>query len=143
MGDIIVSYIDEIGRIEAKIVDKLPDGFRIEFLLSDARREKIAARIRSLIERMRFGMPEQRRHPRFMPEDGKSSLTLPDGRVYPCEVVDISVSGAGIKTSVVPSIGTYVMLGKMRGRVTRVLSFGVAIEFVKLLDGKTLDDHIG
>ena len=30
-----------------------------------------------------------------------------------------------------PSLGTYVMLGKMRGRVVRYLENGVAIEFAK------------
>ena len=60
--------------------------------------------------------------------------TLPDGRVYNCEVIDISISGAAIKTDVLPSIGTYVMLGKMKGRVVRYLDTGVAIEFVKQLD---------
>ena len=49
-------------------------------------------------------------------------------------MIDISVSGAGIKTEVMPSIGTYLMLGKMRGRVVRYLEHGVAIEFVKQLD---------
>jgi hypothetical protein len=143
VGDVIVSYIDEIGRIEARILAKQGEGFRVEFVLSEARREKLAAKLQSLLQRRRSGLPEQRRHPRFMPEDSKSSLTLPDGRVYPCEVVDISVSGAAIKTTVVPSIGTYVMLGRMRGRITRMLSFGIAIEFVRLLDGRALDDHIG
>ena len=33
------------------------------------------------------------------------------------------------------SVGTYLMLGKMRGRVVRYLEHGVAIEFVKQLDG--------
>ena len=59
---------------------------------------------------------------------------MPDGREYNCEVVDISLSGAGIKVDVMPSLGTYIMLGKMRGRVVRYLENGVAIEFVKPLE---------
>jgi hypothetical protein len=112
-------------------------------VLSDARREKIAARIRHLVDRDRLASDERRRHPRLLPKDGKSSLTLPDGRVFPCEVVNISVSGAAIKTTATPGIGTSVMLGKMRGRVVRLLWFGFAIEFVKVLDSKSLDDTIG
>ena len=61
-------------------------------------------------------------------------MTLPDGRVYNCEVIDISTSGAGVKTDIMPSIGTQLMLGKMRGRVVRYLDDGIAIEFVKQLD---------
>ena len=59
---------------------------------------------------------------------------LPDGRVYPCEVFDISVASAAIKTDVMPGLGTFLMLGRMKGRVIRYLENGVAIEFVKYLD---------
>ena len=60
--------------------------------------------------------------------------TLPDGRVYNCEVIDISISGAGIRTDILPAIGTFVMLGKMKGKVVRYLENGVAIEFMKQLE---------
>jgi hypothetical protein len=79
------------------------------------------------------GAPDGRRHARFEPTEKVSQIILPDGRVYNCEVLDISVSGAAIKTEVMPSVGTFLMLGKMRGRVVRYLDQGVAIEFVKQL----------
>ena len=41
-----------------------------------------------------------------------------------------------------PSLGTYIMLGKMRGRVVRYLDNGIAIEFVKLLDRSQLSEHV-
>ena len=59
---------------------------------------------------------------------------LPDGRAYPCEVIDISVASAAIKTDVMPGLGTFLMLGRMKGRVIRYLENGVVIEFVKYLD---------
>ena len=62
---------------------------------------------------------------------GVQTCALP---IYNCEVIDISLSGAAIKTEVMPSVGTFLMLGKMRGRVVRYLEQGVAIEFVKQLD---------
>ena len=71
---------------------------------------------------------------RFEPRDSQSQITLPDGRVYNCEVIDISVSGAGIVVEVMPSLGTYVMLGKMRGRVVRYLENGIGIEFARPLE---------
>jgi hypothetical protein len=82
-----------------------------------------------------------RRHARFEPRDSQSQITLPDGRVYNCEVIDISVSGAGITVDVMPSLGTYVMLGKMRGRVVRYLENGVAIEFAKSVEQAQAASH--
>ena len=81
---------------------------------------------------------DQRRHARYQPSDSASQLILPDGRNYPCEILDISVSGASVKVDVSPSIGTYVMLGKMRGRITRLHAEGIGIEFLKMLDTQGL-----
>jgi hypothetical protein len=133
----LVAYLEELGRIEALTDEPIAGGFKITFNLKGARLEKLESRIKWLQQR-RIGTAEGRRHARFEPRDNKSQITLPDGRVYNCEVLDISLSGAGIKVEVMPSLGTYVMLGKMRGRVVRYLEAGVAIEFVKQLDNTQL-----
>jgi hypothetical protein len=79
---------------------------------------------------------------RYEPKDAKSSITLPDGRVYGCEVLDISLSGAAVKVDVVPSLGTHIALGKMRGRVVRYHPTGIAIEFLRPLDQSLLSDQV-
>jgi len=132
-GVSIVAYLEELGRVELVSDTAIQGGFRVRFTARGARLERLMQRIEWL-EKKTSGAAEARRHPRFEPKDKHSSMTLPDGRVYPCEVIDISVSGAGIKTSVLPSIGTYVMLGKMKGRVVRYLDHGVGVEFIKPLD---------
>jgi hypothetical protein len=130
IGLTIVAYLEELGRIEAISDKAVPGGFRISFALKGARLEKLESRIKWLGGGA-ANSEEGRRHARFEPRDSQSQITLPDGRVYNCEVIDISVSGAGITVDVMPSLGTYVMLGKMRGRVVRYLENGVAIEFAK------------
>ena len=132
-GLTIVAYIEELGRIEAITHNAVPGGFRITFALKGVRLEKLESRIKWLNEKTASG-EEGRRHSRFEPRDSQSQITLPDGRVYSCEVIDISVSGAGIVVDVMPSLGTYVMLGKMRGRVVRYLENGIGIEFVRPLE---------
>jgi hypothetical protein len=62
--------------------------------------------------------------------------------MYACEVLDISLTGAAIKTDVMPSLGTCVVIGKMRGRIIRYTDKGVAIEFVKPLDRDSLAEHL-
>jgi hypothetical protein len=133
IGLSLVAYLEELGRIEAVSGEKIHGGFRISFALKGSRLEKLESRIKWLSQRQ-AGEDEGRRHARFEPRDNQSQITLPDGRVYNCEVVDISLSGAGIKVDVMPSLGTYVMLGKMRGRIVRYLENGVGIEFIKQLD---------
>lgn len=135
----IVAYLEELGRVEALTGEPAGDGgFRISFTVKGARLEKLETRIKWLAEKHTGSEAEGRRHARFEPRDSKSQFTLPDGRVYNCEVLDISVSGAGVRVEVMPSLGTYVMLGKMRGRVVRYLDNGLAIEFVRQLDNQQL-----
>ena len=134
----IVAYIDEIGRLEAVAGEAVDGGFAVTFQISGPRRERIESRIRTL----RGLSPEEgdeirhRRDPR-QANSSASHITLPDGRVYPCEVVDVSMSGAAVRTEVIPALGTSILLGKMRGRVVRYLDSGVAIEFTRQVEPPT------
>lgn len=129
-GLAIVAYLEDLGRVEVISGGPIPGGFKIRYAATGARLERLQQRITYIMERA-DGAPDQRRHPRFEPKDKHSSITLPDGRSYNCEVLDISVSGAGVKTDVMPALGTYLMVGKMKGRVVRFLENGFAIEFAK------------
>jgi hypothetical protein len=133
MNMAIVAYLEDLGRVEVISSEVVQGGFKVTYNYTGARLERLLQRIEWVRERAAGGA-DQRRHPRFEPRDKHSSIMLPDGRSYQCEVMDISVSGAAIKTDVMPSIGTYLMVGKMRGRVVRYLENGVGIEFVKQLD---------
>ncbi|HHN68141.1 MAG TPA: PilZ domain-containing protein [Thermopetrobacter sp.] len=137
IGTRVIAYFDNIGRIEGVLAEKTPDGYVLRFDISEQRREKIAARLRWLREGGERGI-DQRRHPRFKPRDGKSALKMPDGREYPCEVLDISVSGASVRTQVLPAIGSLVMLGRMKGRVVRYHAEGIGIEFLRQMDDDML-----
>jgi hypothetical protein len=130
VGLAIVAYLEDLGRVEVISGHPIPGGFQIKYAATGSRLERLQQRITYLMERA-DGAPDQRRHPRFEPKDKHSSITMPDGRSYNCEVLDISVSGAGIKTDVMPALGTYLMVGKMKGRVVRYLENGFAIEFIK------------
>jgi PilZ domain len=137
----LVAYIEELGRVEATASAPTSGGFLVRFSATGARRERLQSRVEWLNKR-EIGGAENRRHPRYEPRERNSQITLPDGRVYQCEVVDISVSGAAIKSEVMPSVGTYLMLGRMKGRVVRYVDSGVAVEFVKQLDKGQLTAHI-
>ncbi|CAN0488657.1 unnamed protein product, partial [Discosporangium mesarthrocarpum] len=116
-GEHIVAYLDQIGRIEGLVSARNEGSFTISLALTGTRLERFEKRLEWLNDRENGDDADQRRHERYQPSESASQLILPDGRNYPCEILDISVSGAAVKVDVIPSIGTYVMLGKMRGRV--------------------------
>jgi hypothetical protein len=143
MGQPIVAYLEEVGRVEATSAESVQGGFRVTFSLTGARRDRFEQRLRWLIQKNEGSSLDGRRHARYEPREARSQITMPDGRVYACEVLDISLSGAAVKVDVMPSLGTHILLGKMRGRVVRYLENGVGIEFVKPLDQSQLSEHIG
>jgi hypothetical protein len=134
----IVAYIDEIGRVEGISGETVPGGFRIHFSHKGQRRERFESRLAGRATKNTTAGTDLRRHSRHAPENSQSHITLPDGRVYPCEILDISLSGAAVKVDVMPSLGTHLMLGKMRGRIVRYVEQGIAIEFLKPLNTSQL-----
>ncbi len=134
-GTVLIAYLDDIGRVDGTVDGKVDGGFHVNFNLTGARRERMEKRI----EWLQDANPAQRRHDRFKPKEAVSQVSLADGREYKCEVLDISISGAAIKCHVLPSIGTYVNLGRMRGRVVRYTADGFAIEFIRKMDPAKLE----
>jgi hypothetical protein len=138
----IVAYIDDIGRVEGVSGEVVPGGFRIAFSHTGQRRARFASRLSGRSGKNTTVGTDLRRHARQAPDDNHSYVTLPDGRIYPCEVIDISLSGAAVKVDVMPSLGTYLILGKMRGRIVRYVDSGIAIEFMRPLDTTQISDQI-
>jgi PilZ domain-containing protein len=143
-GQSIVAYLEEVGRIEVTSAEPVPNGFRVIISLTGARRDRLETRLKWLAQKQGGeGTAEDRGHARFETREATSQITMPDGRVYDCEVLDISLTGAAVKVEVMPSLGTYIMLGKMRGRVVRYLENGVAIEFTRPPERGPLQVHPG
>ena len=138
----IVAYIDEIGRVEGLSGEPVPGGFRVVFSHTGQRKERFASRLSGRSSKNTTAGTDLRRSARYTPAEGQSHITLPDGRVYPCEILDISLSGAAVKVDVMPSLGTHLMLGKMRGRIVRYVESGIAIEFLKPLNTTQLSAQI-
>ncbi len=143
-GTPIVAYVEELGRIEAEAGERTLAGLPVSFRLSGFRLERIAAKLRHLAGNpSQHASIAQRRHERFKPSNGNAQVTLPNGKPHPCEIIDISLSGAAIRITVKPALGSHLVLGKTRGRVVRHLEDGVAIEFVRQLDESELRNRLG
>jgi hypothetical protein len=139
----IVAYLDEIGRVEGLSDEAVPGGFRIAFSHTGQRKERFASRLSRRSAKNTTAGTDLRRNARLAPTVSQSHITLPDGRVYPCEILDISLSGAAVKVDVMPSLGTHLRLGKTRGRIVRYVDSGIAIEFLKPLNTTQLSAQIG
>lgn len=138
----IVAYLDEIGRVEGVSGEPVQGGFRVVFSHTGQRKERFASRLSGRASKNTTAGTDLRRHARYAPTESQSHITLPDGRVYACEIIDISLSGAAVKVDVMPSLGTYLMLGKMRGRIVRYVDSGIAIEFLKPLNTTQLSAQL-
>lgn len=125
----VVAYVDEIGRLEGRIVRRFSGGFAITWNATPARQDKLAERLTWILNRSRLGFEEGRRHERCVPAHPWSNLVFADGTEVRCRVVDVSTSGAAIRTDLRPVMGETVFLGRMSGRVVRSGEGSVAIEF--------------
>ncbi|UXN60079.1 PilZ domain-containing protein [Phyllobacterium zundukense] len=138
-GERVVAYIDHIGRVEGTIERMVNGGFQVSLTASDRKKNKIAAQLTWLANKHELDMPEDRRHQRIAPRNPISTLSMADGRQYPCRILDLSISGAAVELRMRPALNSQVILGSMRGRVVRHFEEGIAIEFATVQSREAID----
>lgn len=138
VGERVIAYLDDIGRIEGPISGLIDGGFAMEVISTPRKREKLAAQLTWLANKDILNLPEDRRHERVVPDNRHSTITLEDGRRYSCKIIDISLSGAAIEIDVRPAAGTPLTVGRMRARVTRHFENGVGVEFTSVQEMLTV-----
>lgn len=129
LGEKVIAYIDNVGRVEGVMTRTLEDGFAMTIIASERKKAQLAAQLTWLANKHELDLPEDRRHERMAPRNPNSVLQLQDGRQYKCRIIDLSLSGAAIELDVKPELGTRVTLGNMHGRVVRHFDEGIAVEF--------------
>lgn len=139
----IVVYLDCLGGLEGTVVRVFPGGFAIKLSATQHKREKIAAQLTWLLNRHELEPTEARRHERIVPRNGASNLKLEDGVEVPCQVLDVSISGASIATDLRPPVDSEVMLGKLRSRVVRHHGQGIAVRFLDIQQPTALRRYFG
>ena len=138
----IVAYFDHIGGLEGKVVRNFEGGFALQFEITHHRREKLAAQLTWLLNRDVLTGIDERRHERIVPRNGSSSLKIGETMV-PCQVLDVSISGASVATESRPAIGTEVLLGKLRARVVRYHAQGLGLQFLDIQAPTALRRYFG
>ena len=133
VGDSLTSYFRDIGNFEGTISDTARGGALLELEMTQQMRAKLADKLTWLEKKTKdpASISDARKTPRFVPKAALSTLTLADGTVHSCYVLDASLSGVAVATEVRPPVGMPVGIGACIGRVIRHTSEGFAVKFVK------------
>jgi hypothetical protein len=142
VGERVIAYVDHVGRLEGVIARQFQNGFAMTVSATTRKRDKLAAQLTWLANRHILNLPEDRRHGRFTPRNPSARLILPNGLNVACRVIDLSASGAAIKTEHRPEIGALVTLGNATGRVVRHLEEGFAVEFTRLQHPDFVEENV-
>jgi PilZ domain len=141
-GERVIAYVDHVGRLEGVITRQFQNGFAMTVSATIRKRDKLAAQLTWLANRHILNLPEDRRHGRFTPRNPSARLILPNGLNLACRIIDLSASGAAIKTDQRPELGALVTIGKTTGRVVRHLEEGFAVEFTRLQHADFVEESV-
>jgi hypothetical protein len=138
----VVAYVDHIGRLEGRVARLFEGGFAMTLDGTERKRDKLASKLTWLANRYHLNLAEDRRHERITPTQSSAQATLPDGRIYKCAIVDLSLSGASLGIEYKPPVGSPLRLGNIRCTVVRHTEEGVAVEFAILQTVESLEEGL-
>jgi hypothetical protein len=132
VGDRVTSFFRDLGNLEGQISDTKPGGILFELEMTADLREKFASKLTWLESKQKnSSVVDARKKARVVLPNSHSTVTLADGSIHTCLVIDISVDGAAVSVQVQPPIGMPLAIGACIGRVVRHLPDGFAIKFVE------------
>lgn len=131
LDEVVAAHIKDFGLLRARVVREIPTGFVIEFDQDDGARDKLAAKIAWKKKNFGVASVDKREFPRILPRNPRTVLTMADGKMMPCFVIDVSRSGVAVSAAILPGKGTPVAVGSLVGRVVRRLDVGFAVQFLE------------
>jgi len=144
VGDRLTTYFRDFGKFDASISETRAGSFLLELEMTRPMREKLANKLTWLERKLKEPkIPDLRKDARIIPVSPHSILTLADGCIHGCFVIDMSLSGVAVSAEVQPPIGMPLAVGACIGRVVRHLPNGFAIKFVEPQNRHDLDRLIG
>lgn len=129
VGTLVVLYIEGFGRFEGAIVQRGRTRFGVQFKNSGNKRLRVAEQIATFLANGTAVGPEFRSASRMKRIPVLSKLVGSDGVEFDCEIADIALGGAALKTSARPPVGSLVKFGSSTGHVVRHTAEGIAIQF--------------
>ncbi|MEM7767717.1 MAG: PilZ domain-containing protein [Pseudomonadota bacterium] len=130
VGESIVLYLDDLGRIAGSVVRHTSHGFGVLFHVTPRKRDKIVDRLTWLWNCKALGLSDERAMQRYT-AGGAALITLADGRSVQCHVLDISATGAGLEAMTqAPFVGETVTIGTLKAEVMRSQGRQFGIRFL-------------
>jgi len=140
LGERVVAYVQELGRIEGVVVRRAVDWFAVELRVPSSRLRKLATRIEGVAKRQAAGAPERRGQERVDLDQERATLRLSDGREFAAGLIDVSTEGAALEVEVAPPLGAVVRVGERRAHVSRHFAGGIAVTFDPDAAGQSFDE---
>jgi hypothetical protein len=139
IGDRITSHFGEFGEFEGSISDSKNGSILLELEMTAERRQWMADKLAWLEKTRRDpSLQDSRQDARFVPKVSHTTLTLADGKVGTCFIIDVSATGVAVSSEVQPAMGTPLAVGSLVGRVVRIFETGFAVRFVEKQNLKDL-----
>ncbi len=136
IGEWVKVHFDTLGKFEGPIIRIGRRALVMRIVGTAEDRNKVAGKIAWMANKH---TADGRRHKRFTPANPDSAVRQSNGAMAPCQIIDYSVSGAGVISDLEPPIGTVIKLGTVFGRVVRKFTGGFAIEFTVLQEGQIVE----
>jgi hypothetical protein len=132
IGDHITSHFGEFGEFEGTISDSKNGTILLELEMTSERRQWMADKLAWLEKTRRDPLVQDaRKDARFIPQTSHTTLTMADGKVITCFIIDMSATGAAVSAEFQPQIGTPLAVGSLVGRVVRIFETGFAVQFIE------------
>lgn len=127
----LVLYIDGFGRFEG-IAMRVENGEAgVKFSCQEAKRRRLEDDLIAFVQGGMKQVTRLRRSERAVIAVPIGHFRREGGEAVPCEVYDISLRGASLKTRQRPPVGDIVHLGQTRGWVVRHSADGIGVQFLE------------
>lgn len=131
-GEPVALRFDGIGIRHGAVERVFKGGFVVSFEAEGGKAAELLERIDWLKLKARGKAEERRAHRRVLPRDPAARVIFNRDHTEPCQIRDMSQSGAAVSCAVTPPIGQLVAIGAVPGRVVRHFEGGFAIRFIEL-----------
>lgn len=126
----LVLYIDGFGRFDGVVTRAGNGEAGVSFSCRKARR-RLEDDLVAFVQGGMKPVTRLRRSERAVAPVPIGHFRRESGEAVPCEVRDISLRGASLKTKLRPAVGDIVHLGRTRGWVVRHSADGIGVQFLE------------
>jgi hypothetical protein len=129
LGERVVVYIEDLGRIEGAVLRSASGWFTVEIRAPSKKLERLAETIAWLVKNKEEGLANRRNRRRIDAADEPILLRTVDGATFAARLIDVSTTGAAVLVDIALPIGAHVSIDDKPASVSRRFPGGVAVTF--------------